>query len=423
MEYQSRIAALTTARNRAWHEGEELVRRAERERRSFTADEEAKWERVNRELDDLDGDITNLVELETRAREATEARSPVRQYLHIPSSGPAHLGDNDVMAFLRGERRFVEFDLRGVAAERRMRRAGAGGREYRDLIEDSATAGGYTVPTSFLRTLYDFLEQFSGVRKLNCTFLTTASGEALQVPKVTSHGTAVLTGEGTALAENDPVFGQVTLNAWKFGVLTQISTEMLVDSGIDALGFVAKDAARAIGRATDTDYVTGNGTNKPNGIRSTLGTGATAQTGSTGVPSFSNLIDLCFSVNPEYRANSAQWFMQDSTVGKLRRITDTTGQPIWQPSVIGTVPDLLLGYPVVTDAHMDACSTAASTAKPIAFGDWNCFAVRDAGALRFERSDDFSFNQDLVTFRTILRTDSDLIDLTGAAKLLIDPTS
>ena len=36
--------------------------------------------------------------------------------------------------------------------------------------------------------------------------------------------------------------------------------------------------------------------------------------------------------------------------------------------------------------------------------------------MRFERSDDFAFTSDLVTFRALLRTDGKLVDTTGAIK-------
>jgi hypothetical protein len=37
--------------------------------------------------------------------------------------------------------------------------------------------------------------------------------------------------------------------------------------------------------------------------------------------------------------------------------------------------------------------------------------------VRFERSDDFAFGSDLVTFRAILRGDGTLVDRTGAIRL------
>jgi len=52
----------------------------------------------------------------------------------------------------------------------------------------------------------------------------------------------------------------------------------------------------------------------------------------------------------------------------------------------------------------------------VLFGDFSQYFVRLAGGVRFERSDDFAFSTDLVTFRCLLRGDAALVDLTGAVK-------
>jgi HK97 family phage major capsid protein len=61
----------------------------------------------------------------------------------------------------------------------------------------------------------------------------------------------------------------------------------------------------------------------------------------------------------------------------------------------------------------------ATGAKSVAFGDLSQFFIRMVGGVRFERSDDYAFANDLVTFRAILRADSVLVDQTGAVKHFI----
>jgi HK97 family phage major capsid protein len=199
----------------------------------------------------------------------------------------------------------------------------------------------------------------------------------------------------------------MSLNAYKYAQLVQISSELLADSGVDIIGFVASDLARSIARVTDADYVLGNGSSKPQGIMAAIGTGVTGGTGVAGVPTVANLIDLVYSVNNEYRANGAQFLMRDATAGKVRALTDTTGQFLWQPAVVAGQPDRLLGFPVITDPNVAATATNALS---VAFGDFSAFYIRDVGSLRIERSDEFAFGSDLATWRGVLRTDSDLID-------------
>jgi HK97 family phage major capsid protein len=186
------------------------------------------------------------------------------------------------------------------------------------------------------------------------------------------------------------------------------------DTGVDLLGFAARDFGRALGRVTDTAYVLGTGSNQPQGIMTVAGTGVVqAGTGVAGVPTFDELISLVYSINEEYRLN-AQWLFRDATAAAIRKLKDDEGQYLWQPSQQVGTPDRLLGFEVVTDPNVAATGLNANS---VAFGDFSTFYIRDVGAVRIERSDDFAFGNDLVTWRGVLRTDSDLIDLTGSVKL------
>ncbi|MQA17308.1 MAG: phage major capsid protein [Pseudonocardiaceae bacterium] len=74
----------------------------------------------------------------------------------------------------------------------------------------------------------------------------------------------------------------------------------------------------------------------------------------------------------------------------------------------------LLGRPVYLDATV--ADSGANDAKAVLFGDFSRYFVRMVRGIRFERSDDFAFDQDLITFRALLRADGDLVDQTGAVK-------
>lgn len=420
---QNYLNQLRDSRQRAWHEAKELLEVAEREARELTGEEQAKWDTINRDIDEKDAQIRSFLDIEQREREADKARAAYEPVIvEAEQARRTEKQVDDMTRFLRGEIRSIDIDLGPAWREKRLIRSGAGARELRDLVSDTDALGGNTVPTSFQRQLVEYVEFYTGARNLNVTVLTTQSGEALEIPNVATRSTAAIRGEGTALGENDATFGQVTLNAWKYGVLTQVSNELLTDTGIDMLGFIARDTAQAIARITDTDYVTGSGSSKPKGIISTQAVGATAQTASTGVPSYGNLVDLVYSVNPQARALGAYWFTLDTNAAKIRRITDTTGRPLWEPTLTAGEPDRLLGYPMVLDPNVAAFATAGGT--HMAFGNFSSYYIRDVASVRFERSDDFAFSSDLVTFRTILRTDGDYVGgVDGHVKFLKAPTT
>ena len=410
------LNGLAEARNRAWNSAKEIMDRAADEKRAPSAEERQATDKAFADIDAIDSQIKGLSDRARIESEADTARAEWGKIIHpdvVESSEARAHADFD--AFLRGQstKRAWDIDFRAVANEKRAIRSGARGTEFRDLVVGTATAGGNTVPTSFVRSLYDYLEVYSGMRRTRATIITTAGGEKLEFPKVTTGGTAALVLEGSAIGEVDPTFGKMTLDAFKYGQLLQYSFELAQDTGVDLLGFAARDFGRALGRATDTAYVLGTGSNQPQGLMTVAGTSHTGGTGVVGVPTFDDLITMVYSVNEEYRLG-AQWLMRDATAAAIRKLKDNDGQYLWEPSQQVGTPDRLLGFEVVTDPNVAATGTAANS---LAFGDFSTFYIRDVGAIRIEQSNEFAFANDLSTWRAVLRTDSDLIDLTGSVKV------
>jgi HK97 family phage major capsid protein len=97
-----------------------------------------------------------------------------------------------------------------------------------------------------------------------------------------------------------------------------------------------------------------------------------------------------------------------------KKLRDSTGQPVPCLGERGRI----LGYPSCLDPFMRAM---ANTAEPIAFGDMSTYFIRIVNGVRFERSDEFRFQNDLVAFRCILRLDGAVVD-TSAVKTFVDTT-
>jgi HK97 family phage major capsid protein len=274
------------------------------------------------------------------------------------------------------------------------------------------------VPTSF----YDQVimqARLVGPMLDTSTVLRTAGGENLQIPSQASWSTGTVTGEGTAIGESDPGFNSfITLSAYKYSFLVQLSRELIEDSGVDILAFLAEQTGNAIGYAVNADLTTGNGTNKPKGIVAAAGSGVLGTTAG-GLFTADNLIDLAYSLDgAARRLPGVGWMMNTASLGAVRKLKDTAGYYIFSPA-LADGNDQLLNFPVFENPAM---ASQASAAKSVIFGHLPSYYVRQAGGLRLDRSDDYAFNADLVTFRATMRVDGNLPQ-TSHVKYFINNTN
>lgn len=411
---------LIDQRLRAWEQAKELLDRAAKEQRDLDPEEQASYDQINRDLDEYSARIKDLEEIDARNKDLDEQRRGFELAVRAePKSRQETLHDQIRAWALRepGAPRSIQFKItaadKAAACQRMGLDPGFGSPlEERDLTKGVTTAGGFTVPTGFVSRLYEHLVEASTVRQTGALVFTTDSGEDLLVPKTTGHGAAALVAEAAAIPESDPAFGQATLNAYKYGQLIQVSSELATDSGIDLLGYLARAAGLGLGLAHGTHFATGTGTGQPLGIMTGITAGKTGTTGQTTTVIGDDLFDVYHSIVTGYRGRGT-WIMRDSTLAFIRKIKElaSSNQYLWQPGLTAGQPDTLLGRPVLTDPNIAAM---AANAHSIAFGDFSAYyAIRDVSGVRFERSDDFAFANDLITFRALIRTDGKQLDTTA----------
>jgi len=409
---------LLDRRLNVWDQAMNVAQRAADENRPMDAEEERQWTEANAEVDALDKKIKAIAEGEKRAQDTADAFDNIERR-------PVEAGKDQRTTSASDELR--SFLIGGPGQPREFEVKPESGRtvptSYRDLTKLTNAAGAFTVPTNFYNRLVEHMIEVSGVLQAGPTVLTTTGGEVLQIPKTLTHTPSpAIVLEAGALLESDGTFGQTSLGAFKYGRLLQISRELLVDTGVDLEGYLARSIGRALGNAFGSDMILGGGTTAPRGVQLDANAGVTGPVGTTTTfgsqgtvgMGFDLLISLYHSVISPYRqSSSCAWLMNDTTASLVRRIKTTAGDYVWQPAVTVGMPDAILGKPVFIDPFV--VSPAASV-ESIFFGDWSAYFVRYAGGIRFERSDDFAFGNDLVSFRGILRADAALVDLTGAIK-------
>ena len=367
-------------RQRAWDAAKALLDTAAAEKRDLTAEEEASYSKMNEELNEraarieaLKADVVREAKIEAATRDLV---SQVR-------TEKAQTFDADVIrSMARGETRGYTF-------------------EQRDVVK---TSTGAPVPTSFYNQVIE-QARLVGPMLETSTTLRTAGGENLQIPSQAGWSTAAITGEGTAISESDPTFNSfITLGAYKYSFLVQLSRELIEDSGVDILAFLATQTGNALGYKVNNDLTVGAGTTLPLGI---VTAASSAVTGTASGPTFTadNLIDLAYSLDgAARRLPGVGWMMNTSSLGVVRKLKDNNGSYIFSPA-LADGNDRVLSYPVYENPAM---ASNASATKSVIFGHLPSYYVRMAGGLRLDRSDDFAFSADLVTFRATMRVDGNL---------------
>lgn len=280
------------------------------------------------------------------------------------------------------------------------------------LQEGTDSEGGYLVPDEFERTLVEALEEENVFRTL-AHVIKTSSGDR-KIPVVASKGTASWVDEEGAYTESDDAFSQVSIGAYKLGTMIKISEELLADSVFDLEAYISKEFARRIGAREEESFFNGDGKGKPLGILAAkdgaeVGVTAASATAITA----DEVIDLFYSLKAPYRKN-AVWVLNDATVKQIRKLKDSTGQYLWQPSLVAGTPDTILGRPVKTSAFMP---TAAAGAKTIAFGDFKYYWIADRQGRTFKKLSELYAANGQVGFMGTQRVDGKLI-LPEAIKVL-----
>jgi HK97 family phage major capsid protein len=370
----------------AWEAAKKILDVATAEKRDLTAEETQTYEKISKELEDRQATIEKF-----RADEARELRLDAATREMADQVRPVADAPRGVRSDAEVIRSMAKGELRSHSFEKR------------DLVK---TQTGAPVPTSFYDQVI-MLARTVGPMLQTSTVLNTASGENLQIPSLAQYSTAAIVGEGTASAESDPVFNSfITLGAYKYSFLVQLSTELIEDSGVDILSFLATQVGNELGFRVNDGLTTGTGSAQPKGIVVASSLGVTGATATTGAFTADNLISLVYSVDTAGRRLAGSGFqMNSSSIAKMRSLKDTAGNYVFSPALNADANDLLLGYPVFENPGMANTGTAA---KSVIFGHLPSYFVRQVGGIKLDRSDDFAFNTGLVTFRATMRVDGNL---------------
>lgn len=371
-----------------------ILENAVKEKRELSPEERLK-------VDGLSADRATIQEQARAFKLQIEQLEATRQALEELGMTPGKRANksalNDMAEALRlvasGESRHYDMESRVGRHERRVLG-----------IATPAAVGDLLTP-DFASILVRKLQDSSGIFKTGLTSVTTRK-EKYSVPRVTANPVAVRLKAGAAIGGSDPASDRLSIDTHKYALLVQVEQEVIDFDDTDLLSYLAEASAEAISQLYGSDLTAGSGTDQPWGVatRATVGvTGAAANF----LPTADELLALKYSVAEPYANKpTAAWLTRRAILGTIRSMKDTAGRYLFNPAQTVLTPDVFDGNAIFTDPNIAA--TAAS-AKTVLFGDFSGYWQINGSDIRWDRSDEYGFDKDLVTFRGILRGGGDLV--------------
>lgn len=278
--------------------------------------------------------------------------------------------------------------------------------ERRDLSAITGSAGAFTFSSDFVNQLEINMLAFGGMLQV-ADILRTATGNPVEWPTADdTSNTGEQLGESTSVGSSvDPSFAQVVFYAYKFHAkLIKVPNELLQDSAFNLVAVISAMLGERLGRITNTRATTGTGAGTFKGIVTAATLGKTTASGTVITPD--EVLDLIHSVDPAYRIG-ARFMFHDNVLLHLRKKKAGDGNYIWQDGLAGA-PSTLWAYPYTI--NQDMSSTITSTDKTMLFGQLNKYKIRQVSTVRLIRLDERYADLDQVAFDAFMRQDGNLID-------------
>lgn len=273
----------------------------------------------------------------------------------------------------------------------------------------TAGKGGYLVPTELFGQIITAQKEFGGMLdKELCYWLTTSKGGTLTIPVVDDTSVSgYLIAEKTDMSTSasDMTFATQTLNDYKYtSGLVKASRELLQDSAFPFASWLIDQLMIRLNRGLNTAFTTGTGSSQPQGV---MGASSKGEDATKRALTRDDILNLQHSVDPAYRRNGTYMF-NDSTLKTIKALAvgSSDARPLWQPSMREGEPDKIEGKNYVINQDMEDIHP---TYKPVLFGDFKYFAIREVLPFTIIRLDELYAATDEVGFTIIGRYDSELI--------------
>ena len=270
----------------------------------------------------------------------------------------------------------------------------------------SGSGAGTTIPESFVQNLELALLDYSPIQR-EAELLRTATGQPQVWPTANDTGNmGSQIGEAQTVSEVNPNFGGQVWYAFKItsGEIL-IPEELSEDNMVDLDSVTPNMLGERIGRFINLRSTVGTGAGTLTGIvpGATLGATAVAVNAIT----LDEVLDLKWSVTDPYRSNG-KFMAHDNVFLKMRKLKNTAGDYLWQPSPQAGMPDRFDNSPVVP--NNDMTGTLAASNEVMIFGDLKKYKMRQVNDVRIYKLMERHREKDCVAYVAFIRVDGKILD-------------
>ena len=365
-----RIQQLRERRANLVHQAREIVDAAEAEDRDLTTEEETRYDAL---LNDANG-LKSRIDREERQLELDgdlnrRAYDPLH---HQDDGGEGDDGDDDEIEQrqMSGFNKILRNQTRSLTAD-----------EQRALQADFDEQGGFLyAPMQFRNELIQRVDDMTYLRQWG-RVITLEGADGIGVPTLeTDPSDPEWTSElGEPSLDTALNFGNRQLHPHPLRKEIKESLTLLRRAP-QADDIVRDRLAYKFNIAMESNFMTGDGQNKPLGVFTASADGiSTARDVSTGntttAMTFDGLIEAKYALKPQYWRN-ARWLFHRNGQKQLAKAKDNEGQYLWRESVRAGEPDRVLNLPAFMSEFVPNTFTSGKYVGMLA--DFSHFWIVDA---------------------------------------------
>ncbi len=330
---------------------ENVLNAAKTENRAMTAEEQASFDAIEKEIADID----KTIEAEERAAKAKNTKET---------------GDN-------GAEQETQEELEERAFVKYVLGAAAGLEERAGELNLTMANNGAIVPTSIANKIIKKVKDISPILSRATVYYMTGELKVPVYGASSGHDVKVAYSDDfTELTADAGKFTSVDLKGYLVGALTLIGRKLKTNAMFNVTDFIVNYMAEEIAAFLEGELLNGT-TSKMEGALSTTNEKTAAAAAAI---TADELIDLQAKVKQAFQSDAC-WIMHPETFTAVKKLKDGQSRYLLQDDFSGEFPYRLLGKPVFVSDNMPKIATGAKT---VLYGDMSGLSVKIAEQLEIE---------------------------------------